>query len=177
MAAFKSIGFVSCPENMRLDTVTDLQKLEDALGYLIELDAQFINVTCARTGVDMSRILHDVKPFIDKKLISVAQPAGRPAGSSCTETSISFWSNSFATSCGFNDIDPEGNVPATGFFFDTNIGKIGVFATVWPALPGRTRTRLLQAYLNSTDVAQDDRVLGVAPLGQLVAAGVGVGSL
>ena len=27
------------------------------------------------------------------------------------------------------------------------------------------------------DVAQDDRVLGVAPLGQLVAAGVGVGSL
>ena len=119
----KIIGFISCPENMRLDTLEGLRKLQEAVVHLIDLGSDLISVTCARKSINMSRILHDLKPLIDNMLISVAQPEGRP-GYSCTETSISFWSDSFATCCVSKSIDPEGGVPATGFFFDTSVGKI-----------------------------------------------------
>ena len=108
----------------------------------------------------MSRILHDLMPLIDNMLISVAQPEGRPGsvaqpegrpGYSCTETSISFWSNSFATCYVSKSIDPEGGVPATGFFFDTNVGNIAIFATSWPIMPSGVRKRLLEAYVDNTD--------------------------
>ena len=111
--------------------------------------------------MNMSRILHDLKPLIDNMLISVVQPEGRPSsnaqpegrpGYSCTETCISFWSNSFASSYVSKSIDPEGGVPATGFFFATNVGKIAIFATFWPIIPyGAKKKRLLQAYVDNTD--------------------------
>ena len=108
----------------------------------------------------MSHILHDLKPLIDNMLISVAQPEGRPnsnaqpegrPGYSCTETCISFWSNSFASSYVSKSIDPEGGVPATGFFFATNVGNIAIFATFWPIIPYGAKKRLLQAYVDNTD--------------------------
>ena len=87
--ANKSIGFISCPENMRLDTDEGLQKLKDAVVDLIFLCSEFITVTWAKKDIDMIRILNDLKPLVDDMLISVAQLEGRP-GYSCTETSISF---------------------------------------------------------------------------------------
>ena len=107
-------------------------------------------MTCANKDVDMSRILPEVKQFIDNKL-EKAYPSGQPARWSATETSISYWSSSFATSNCFNDLEPEADLPAKGFFCDTNAGKIAVFSTMWPVLPVRTRVRMLQTYLNSTD--------------------------
>ena len=92
----KCLGFISCPENFRLDIDAGLQKVKDSVLELIGLGSEFISVTCAKPGMDMSRILHDVKPVIDNKLVSVGQPDARPSYS-CTKTSISFWSNSFAT--------------------------------------------------------------------------------
>ena len=90
----------------------------------------------------MRRILHDLKPLIDS---IVVQPEGRP-GFSCTETSISFWSDSFATRYVSKSVDPEGGVPATGFFFATNVGKFAVFTTVWPIMPsGAKKTRAANA--------------------------------
>ena len=88
-----------------------------AVGDIFDLGAEDISVTCAKRGVNMSKILHDLKPLVDSKLISVAQPDGQP-GYSCTETSILSWSNSFATHYVSNCTDPEGGLPATGFFFD-----------------------------------------------------------
>ena len=146
----KIIGFISCPENMRLDTLEGLRKLQEAVVHLIDLGSDLISVTCARKSINMSRILHDLKPLIDNMLISVAQPEGRP-GYSCTETSISFWSDSFTTCCVSKSIDPEGGVPATGFFFDTSAGKIGIFATFWPVVPSGAKKRMLEAYINNTD--------------------------
>ena len=139
--ANKSIGFISCPENMRLDTDEGLRKFKKTVQDLFQLGSEFISVTCAKKGIDMCRILNDLKPLIHKMLTSVAQPERRPGsvaqpaggpGYSCTETSISFWSNSFATSIVSKIIDPEGGVPATGFFFDTKVGNIAIFATSWP---------------------------------------------
>ena len=102
--------------------------------------------------MNMSRILPDLKTLIDNMPISVAQPEGRPGYSySCTDTSISFWSASFATCHVSNSIDPEGGVPATGFFFDTNGGKIAIFAACWPNLPLRAQKRVLEAYVANTD--------------------------
>ena len=46
--ANKSIGFISCPENMRLDTDEGLQKLKDTVVDLINLGSDFISVTCAK---------------------------------------------------------------------------------------------------------------------------------
>ena len=158
--ANKSIGFISCPENMRLDTDEGLQKVKDAVVDLIDLGSEFISVTCAKKGINMSRILHDLKPLIDNMLIRVAQPEGRPdsvaqaegrPGYSCTETSISFWSNSFATCYVSKSIDPERGVPATGFFFDTNNGKIAIFAIFWSIMPSGAKKRLLEAYVDNTD--------------------------
>ena len=146
----KIIGFISCPENMRLDTLEGLRKLQEAVVHLIDLGSDLISVTCARKSMNMSRILHDLKPLIDNMLISVAQPEG-PPGFSCTETSISFWSDSFATCFVSKSIDPEGGVPATGFFFDTSVGKIGIFATFWPVVPSGAKKRMLEAYINNTD--------------------------
>ena len=94
-------------------------------------------------------LLHDLQSLIDNMLISVAQPERR-SGYSCTDTSISFWSNSFATCYISKSIDPEGGVPATGFFFDTNVCKISIFATFWPIMPPRARSRLLEAYVDHT---------------------------
>ena len=161
----KSIGFISCPENMRLDTDDGLQKLKDAIVDLIELGADFISVTFSKRNMSMSRILHDLKSFFD----SVAQPQGRPGnvaqpegrpGYSCTETSIAFWSDSFATRYVSTSIDPEGGVPATGFFFDTSVGKIAIFATFWPILPSGARKRLLDAYVDSADLDKETMVVG-----------------
>ena len=99
----KSIGFISCPEDMRLDTDQGLKKLKLAVEELIGCGADFISVTSANSGMDMSRILQDLKPLMET--ISVAQPEGRPGsvaqpevrhGYTCTATSISFWSNSFS---------------------------------------------------------------------------------
>ena len=44
------IGFISCPENMRLDTDEGLQQLNDAVVDLINLGSDFISVTCAKKG-------------------------------------------------------------------------------------------------------------------------------
>ena len=120
-ASNKYIGFVSCPENMRLDTAEDQEKVKQAVGDLIDLGAEFINVTCERTGVDISDSLSDLKAFADTRFSNKARPAG---AYSCTENSISFWSSSLGTSYNINDIDPEGNVPAKGFFFNTNAAKL-----------------------------------------------------
>ena len=158
--ANKSIAFISCPESMRLDTDEGLRKLKKTVVDLFELGSEFISVTCAKKGMNMSRILHDLMPLIDNMHISVAQPEGRPGsvaqpegrpGYSCTETSISFWSNSFATCYVSKSIDPERGVPATGFLFDTNVGNIAIFATSWPILPSGVRKRLLDAYVDNTD--------------------------
>ena len=167
--ANKSIGFISCSENMRLDTDQGVQQLKDAVVDLINLGAGFISVTCAKKGVKMSRILHDLKPLIDNMLISVAQPEGRPGsvaqpegrpGYSCTETSIPFWSDSFATCYVSKSMDPEGGVPATGFFFETNVRKIEIFATFCPIMPSRVQKRLLEAYVDSTDGDIQTMVVG-----------------
>ena len=91
-----SIGFISCEESMRLDTEQGLRKLKDTVKEMFEVGAEFISATSARMGVNMFNIMHDLKPFIDSLLISVAQPGGDP-GYSCTKNSISFWSTSFAT--------------------------------------------------------------------------------
>ena len=164
--AIKSIGFVSCPGNMRLDTKEDLKKLEDAVQELIDLGSEFINVTCEKKGVDMNKILQDLKPLIDKTHMRGARSAEGPA-TFCTDTSVTFWSNSFSTRFLTSTVDPDGGVPASGFFFDTNDGNIAIFATSWPASPGRTRARLLQAYVNSTD-ADIQRVIGGGSMDQEV---------
>ena len=49
--ANKSIGFISCPENMRLDTDEGLQQLKDAVVDLINLGSDFISVACAKKKV------------------------------------------------------------------------------------------------------------------------------
>ena len=72
--ANKSIGFISCPENSRLDTDEGLQKLKDAVVDVIDLGSEFISATSAKKGMNMSRILHDKKPTIDNMIIIVAQP-------------------------------------------------------------------------------------------------------
>ena len=46
--ANKSIGFISCPENMRLDTGEGLQQLNGATVDLINLGSDFISVACAK---------------------------------------------------------------------------------------------------------------------------------
>ena len=48
-------------------------------------------------------------------------------------------------------IDPDRGVPATGFIFDTNNGKIAIFATFWPIMPSEAKKRLLEAYVDNTD--------------------------
>ena len=151
----KIIGFISCPENMRLDTREGLRQLQEAVVHLLDLGSDLISVTCERKSMNMRRILHDLKPLIDSMLISAAQPEGRQGLEiwlhSCTETSISFWSDSFATRYVSKSVDPEGGVPATGFFFDTSAGKIGIFATFWPVVPSGAKKRMLEAYINNTD--------------------------
>ena len=78
--ANKSTGFIRCPENMRLDTDEGLQQLKDAVVDLINLGSDFISVTCAKKGMNMSRILHDLKPLIDNMLITVAARARNLSG-------------------------------------------------------------------------------------------------
>ena len=138
--AIKSIGFVSCPENMRLDTKEDLNKLEDAVQNLIDLGSDFISVTCAKKGVDMSKILQDLKPLIEKTHMRGAQ-RGEGHTTLCTDTSVSFWSNSFGTGFGtFNWIRVA--------MIDA---KRVIKATASPELPQRAQVRLLEADVGNTD--------------------------
>ena len=159
MGANNSMGFVSCPMNMQLHTDEGLQTLKEAVVHVLDLGCMFLAVTCEKKGVDMSRILHQLMPVMNKLDSSVAQPAVRPFYS-FTETTISFWSNSFGTCYDRKSIDPEGGVPATGFFFDTNVGKIAIFTTVWPPLPCRTKKRLLEAYVKHTGHAIQTMIVG-----------------
>ena len=138
--AIKSIGFVSCPENMRLDTKEDLKKLEDAVQNLIDLGSEFISVTCAKKGVDMSKILQDLKPLIDKTHMRGARRA-QGHTTLCTDTSVSFWSNSFGTGFGTSN----------WIRVAMNDGKIAIKATASPELPQRAQVRLLEAYVANTD--------------------------
>ena len=50
--ANKSIGFISCPENMRLDTDEGLRKFKKTVVDLFELGSEFISVTCAKKGYE-----------------------------------------------------------------------------------------------------------------------------
>ena len=46
--ANKNIGFISCPENMRLDTADGVKKLKEAVEDLIDFGTTFISVTSAK---------------------------------------------------------------------------------------------------------------------------------
>ena len=148
-SANKFIGFVSCPDTLRLDAVEGLEKIRRAIQDLMDLGAVFISVTCGKPGINMSNILQGVLPLADEMIengVSVEQPDARP-GYFCTDTSISFWSEkSFA----YKRVDFDGGVAAHGFFFDTNAGKIAVFAASWPILPGFAKQRMLEAILTAT---------------------------
>ena len=93
-SANKFIGFVSCPDTLRLDTVGGLEKARKAIQELMDLGAVFISVTCATQGINMSNILQGLLPLINEMTecgVSVEQPDAGP-GYFSTDTSISFWS-------------------------------------------------------------------------------------
>ena len=101
--------------------------------------AVFISVTSAKPGTDMSSIFPRLQPLINRMIergVSIEQPNAGP-GYFCTAASISFWSEKSFAECSIQrNVDPEGNVPAHGFFFDTKFGKIAVFASTWRVIPG-----------------------------------------
>ena len=142
-----SIGFVSCPDTMQLDTASDLSKLYEAIQYLIDLGAAFISVTSAKPGTDMSMLLQRLRPLIERLSeggASLHQTCAGPDNYFCTATSISFWSVKSLCLSGHQNVDPEGGAPAHGLYFNTNLGKVVVFAASWPVLPVSTKTRMMK---------------------------------
>ena len=73
---------------------------------------------------------------------------------------LSLWASSFGTCDERKTMDPEGGVPATGFFFHTNVGNIPIFTACWPPMPLRTQRSLLQAYVNETDAPVQAVIVG-----------------
>ena len=104
---------------MRLDTDTGITKLHNAIQDLIDYGAVFISVTCEQRGMRMCNILQGLWPYI-RQMIRCGVRGDQPdeeRGYLCTDTSISFWSEkSFATCTLQKLVDPEGGVPAHGFF-------------------------------------------------------------
>jgi hypothetical protein len=142
--ATKNIAFISCPTKMRVDSKEGLQKLEAAVKHLLDLGAIFISVTCEQTNMNMAPILNQLQPLLNEKMrFNDTQPEVF-----LTASVLSFWASSFGTCDERKTIDPEGGVPATGFFFNTNVGNIPIFTACWPPMPLRTRQRMLQRYVN-----------------------------
>jgi hypothetical protein len=142
--ATKNIAFISCPTKMRVDSKEGLHKLEAAVKHLLDLGAIFISVTCEQTNMNMAPILNQLQPLLNEKMrFNDSQPEVF-----LTASVLSFWASSFGTCGERKTIDPEGGVPATGFFFNTTVGNIPIFTACWPPMPLRTRQRMLQRYVN-----------------------------
>ena len=126
-SANEFISFVSCPDIMRLDTAEGVGKLHSAIQDLMDFGAVFISATCAKQGINMSNILQGLLPLINEMTecgVSVEQPDAGPVYFS-TDTSISFWSETpFATCTVHKRVDPDGGVPAHGFFLIPKLAKL-----------------------------------------------------
>ena len=57
-------------------------------------------------------------------------------------------------------MDPEQGIPGTGLFFQTKGGRIDIFATSWPKMPARAKTRLLEAYLREAGPIVEVALIG-----------------
>ena len=164
--ATKNIAFISCPTEMRVDSKEGLQKLEEAVAHVLELGAIFISVTCEQTNMNMARILNELMPLVSEKMnFNDTQPEVL-----LTASVLSIWASSFGTCDERKTIDPEGDVPATGFFFNTNVGNIPIFTACWPTMPLRTQRSLLQAYVNETGAPVQAVIVGGSMHCSLMAA-------
>ena len=145
-SATKNIAFISCPTKMRVNSKKGLQKLEEAVAHVLELGAMFISVTCQQRNMNMTCILNRLMPLVSKKMkLNNCQPEV------LLNTSVlSIWATSFGTCDERKTIDPQKAVPATKFFFNTNVGNIQIFTACWPPMPLSTQRSLLQAYVNDT---------------------------
>ena len=147
------VAYISCPQHLHVRGARE--SCMKAVQNAIDVGPDVINISFTR-GVDCNAVLPELKLIFDVEWVS---SVGQPAYSHSEAGSVMTF---FSARCGLlNEVvlDPEGGLPALSFTFSTPPGRLCIVVTSLPAVPKRTRVRLLDTYANAAADSEAEAVL------------------